>query len=122
MDRLTSNIVPPDGPLDAKILFVGEAPGEEEDELGTPFVGAAGQLLNRCLSSKAILRSEVLVHNIFSQRPPRNEIKYFFKDKSCRFPNWEGEEHIRAFTEFLTKVNSIGYAYDFVGDSVDDSA
>ena len=40
MDRLTSNIVPPDGPLDAKILFVGEAPGEEEDELGAlDFVG-----------------------------------------------------------------------------------
>lgn len=108
MERLTSNVVPPDGPLEAKILFVGEAPGEEEDELGTPFVGAAGQLLNRCLSSKGILRSEVLVHNIFSQRPPRNEIKHYFKDKSCRFPTWEGEEHIRVFKEWLTKINSLG--------------
>ena len=70
MERLTTKIIPPDGPLSAKLCFIGEAPGEEEDEMGVPFFGQAGQLLNRCLTQTGLTRSEVLVHNIFCQRPP----------------------------------------------------
>lgn len=102
--RLTTKIIAPDGPLSAKLCFIGEAPGEEEDENGIPFFGQAGQLLNRCLTQVGLIRSEVLVHNIFCQRPPRNDIKYFYQDASCRRPTWEGEEHIKVFAEWLTKV------------------
>ena len=103
-ERLTTKIIPPDGPLSAKLCFIGEAPGEDEDEMGIPFFGQAGQLLNRCLTQVGLIRSEVLVHNIFCQRPPYNNIKYFYQDASCRKPTWEGEEHLKVFTDWLTKV------------------
>lgn len=99
--RLTTNIVPPDGPLDARLLFIGEAPGEEEDYRLKPFVGAAGRLLNSCLRQAGIARSEVLVTNIFKQRPPRNRIGYYFQDRSCTKPTWEGEEHIEQLRQWL---------------------
>ncbi len=102
--RLTSKIIPPDGPLSAKLCFIGEAPGEEEDENGIPFFGQAGQLLNRCLTQVGLIRSEVLVHNIFCQRPPRNDIKYFYQDASCKKPTWEGEEHLKVFEDWLRKI------------------
>jgi uracil-DNA glycosylase family 4 len=104
MNRLTSKIIPPDGSLSSRICFVGEAPGEEEDEMGLPFFGQAGQLLNRCLTQVGLARSDVLVHNIFCQRPPRNDIKYFYQDASCKRPTWEGEEHLRVFADWLTKL------------------
>jgi uracil-DNA glycosylase family 4 len=103
-ERLTTKIIPPDGPLSAKLCFIGEAPGEEEDEMGVPFFGQAGQLLNRCLTQTGLTRSEVLVHNIFCQRPPYSNIKYFYQDASCRRPTWEGEEHLKVFTDWLTKI------------------
>ena len=104
MNRLTTKIIPPDGSLSSKLCFIGEAPGEEEDDMGLPFVGMAGQLLNRCLTQAGLVRSEVLVHNIFCQRPPQNNIKYFYQDASCRKPTWEGEEHLKVFTDWLAKL------------------
>ena len=69
MERLTTKIVAPDGPLDAKVCFIGQAPGKEENIYGKPFIGAAGQLLNRCLKPTGVARSQVLVNNVFAQRP-----------------------------------------------------
>ncbi|HMU41181.1 MAG TPA: uracil-DNA glycosylase [Pseudomonadota bacterium] len=57
---------------DAVLAFVGEAPGYEEDRLGVPFVGAAGQLLDRMLSAMNLSRSEVLISNVVRCRPPQN--------------------------------------------------
>jgi DNA polymerase len=53
-------------------MIVGEAPGKNEDEQGVPFVGAAGQLLNKLLASIEIPRSEVYITNIIKCRPPGN--------------------------------------------------
>ena len=53
-------------------MFVGEAPGAEEDQLGLPFVGAAGQLLNKLLSKLGLRREEVYIANIVKSRPPNN--------------------------------------------------
>lgn len=64
--------VPGGGSPDAKILFVGEAPGEEEDKQGTPFVGKAGQLLNEGLRSANIARDEIFITNAVKCRPPGN--------------------------------------------------
>ena len=91
-ERLTTRIVPPEGPLDAQICFVGEAPGKDEDLFGRPFVGSAGQLLDQCLRNAGIIRSEVLITNIFRQRPPKNDKTYFFQDKGCKRLTWEGEK------------------------------
>lgn len=61
-----------DGTPDARLMFVGEAPGAEEDQQGVPFVGAAGQLLNNLLSKLGLRREEVYIANILKSRPPGN--------------------------------------------------
>jgi len=60
------------GNPDAKIMFVGEAPGEQEDKTGTPFVGRAGQLLDRFLYAVDIKREDVYIANVVKCRPPKN--------------------------------------------------
>jgi len=64
--------VPGEGALDAKVMFVGEAPGRDEDLSGRPFVGAAGQLLDKILSAVGIIRESVYITNIVKCRPPGN--------------------------------------------------
>jgi uracil-DNA glycosylase family 4 len=66
------NAVPGEGPMSAKVMFVGEAPGEQEDDHGRPFVGAAGKLLNELLQSIALNREEVFITNTVKCRPPNN--------------------------------------------------
>jgi DNA polymerase len=61
-----------DGNEYAEVLFVGEAPGAEEDRQGLPFVGRAGQLLNRLLEQVGLRRSEVYICNLLKCRPPEN--------------------------------------------------
>lgn len=56
----------------ARLMFIGEAPGAEEDQQGEPFVGAAGQLLNRLLEKLEIDRPEVYITNVIKSRPPGN--------------------------------------------------
>lgn len=60
------------GNRNADIMFVGEAPGGDEDREGIPFVGAAGQLLNKYLTAVGIDRDEVYIANILKCRPPHN--------------------------------------------------
>jgi len=64
--------VPGDGPHDAEIMFVGEAPGFYEDKQGKPFVGAAGHYLNRLLEKNGLRREDVYITNIVKCRPPKN--------------------------------------------------
>ncbi len=64
--------VPGEGPTDAEIVFVGEGPGEKEDQEGRPFVGAAGKLLTELLESIGLKRSDVFITNIVKCRPPNN--------------------------------------------------
>jgi len=61
-----------DGAANARLMFVGEAPGAEEDKQGVPFVGASGQLLNKMLSKLGLRREEVYIANIVKSRPPGN--------------------------------------------------
>jgi len=64
--------VPGVGNPHAEILFVGEAPGADEDRQGLPFVGQAGQLLNRLLAKIGLKREDVYIANILKCRPPEN--------------------------------------------------
>ncbi len=75
-----------EGPPDAKIMIVGEAPGKAEDECGKPFQGAAGQTLNNLLGQAGIARYQCLVTNVARERPPANKISLFFEDKKCTIP------------------------------------
>lgn len=67
-----TNLVMGDGNADAEIVFIGEAPGKNEDEQGLPFVGAAGKFLNEMLSGIGLNRSDVYITNIVKYRPPGN--------------------------------------------------
>jgi DNA polymerase len=61
-----------DGKPNAKVVFIGEAPGKNEDEQGLPFVGAAGKFLNEMLESIGMKRADVYITNIVKYRPPGN--------------------------------------------------
>jgi uracil-DNA glycosylase len=67
----------------AKLMLIGEAPGEEEDRKGEPFVGAAGQLLDKILASVGFNRSEVFIANILKCRPPGNRDPLPDEVESC---------------------------------------
>jgi uracil-DNA glycosylase len=66
------NLVPGEGPEDADVMVVGEAPGRFEDEQGRPFVGRAGQLLDEVLAEAGFARSDVFITNVVKARPPGN--------------------------------------------------
>lgn len=66
------NLVMGDGNINAEIVFIGEAPGKNEDEQGLPFVGAAGKFLNEMLAEAGMQRSDVYITNIVKYRPPNN--------------------------------------------------
>lgn len=67
-----TNLVMGDGNINADIVFIGEAPGKKEDELGLPFMGAAGKFLNEMLAVADMDRSDVYITNIVKYRPPKN--------------------------------------------------
>lgn len=67
-----TNLVMGDGNIDADIVFIGEAPGKNEDEQGLPFVGAAGKFLNEMLAEAGMARQDVYITNIVKYRPPNN--------------------------------------------------
>ena len=70
--KTRTNVVPGEGNLMNRIMFVGEGPGEVEDEMGRPFVGPAGQLLTRILEAAGFKREDVYITNIVKCRPPGN--------------------------------------------------
>jgi uracil-DNA glycosylase family 4 len=76
------------GPPDAKIFCVGEAPGEHEARLGTPFVESApaGKVLTSLLNQAGIARFECLVGNVARERPPGNDIMFYFEDSKGWHP------------------------------------
>ncbi len=67
-----TNAVPGEGNPDARIMFIGEAPGADEDAQGRPFVGRAGQLLDKIIVACGLKRSDVYIGNILKCRPPGN--------------------------------------------------
>ena len=70
--ELAKNAVPGEGDIDSEIVFVGEAPGANEDLTGRPFVGRAGKLLEVLLSEIGLKRENVWIGNIIKHRPPEN--------------------------------------------------
>src|SRR5467141_2804504 len=72
-----------EGPHDARIMFVGEGPGQNEDEQGRPFVGAAGKFLTELLESIGLKRSDVFITNIVKCRPPNNRAPRKSEIEAC---------------------------------------
>ncbi len=67
-----TQLVPGDGPADARIVLVGEAPGAKEDAEGRAFVGASGRLLDQLLEEAGLARADVFITNVVKARPPGN--------------------------------------------------
>jgi uracil-DNA glycosylase family 4 len=72
------------GNADAGLMFVGEAPGAEEDRQGLPFVGRAGQLLNQMLEGIGLSREDVFIANVLKSRPPGNRDPQPLEIEACR--------------------------------------
>ena len=72
LGSLRTNPVPGEGSPRARIMFIGEAPGADEDAQGRPFVGRAGQLLDKIIAACGLRRDEVFIGNILKCRPPDN--------------------------------------------------
>ncbi len=72
LKKNAKKIVFGDGNINSKIMIIGEGPGAQEDELGLPFVGRAGKLLDKMLGSIQLDRSKVYISNVVNFRPPEN--------------------------------------------------
>jgi uracil-DNA glycosylase len=67
-----TNLVPGEGNPDADVVFVGEAPGANEDKHGRPFIGSAGKLLDELLAEAGLVRGDIFITNVVKARPPKN--------------------------------------------------
>jgi uracil-DNA glycosylase len=111
----TANPVPGHGNEKAEVVFVGEAPGQREDEQGKPFVGQAGKLLDELLKSINLNREDVYITNVVKFRPPANRDPTPEEKEAC-LPFLKMELAIikpkvvvplgrHALTQFFTKMN-----------------
>lgn len=78
------NSVPGKGNFQSDVIFVGEAPGRNEDEKGEPFVGVAGKKLSAALEEAGISREEVYITNIVKCRPPNNRVPNTVERETCK--------------------------------------
>lgn len=72
LHKTRTKSVPGEGPADARIMLIGEAPGWNEDQQGRPFVGAAGKFLSELLAAADLKREDVFITNVVKSRPPGN--------------------------------------------------
>jgi DNA polymerase len=79
-----THVVPGNGALDARLVVIGEAPGEEEDAQALPFVGRSGQLLTKMLAAIGLDRTEVFITNVVKCRPPGNRNPEAEEIEKCR--------------------------------------
>ncbi len=84
LHRLRQQAVPGEGPSDAELMFIGEAPGAEEDRLGRPFVGRSGRLLTEMLSEIGLSRGDVFITSVLKCRPPHNRTPTTNEIHACR--------------------------------------
>jgi uracil-DNA glycosylase family 4 len=82
--RLRTRVVPGEGAENAEIVFIGEAPGWHEDQQGRPFVGQAGQYLDKLLASINLKRQQVYIANVIKCRPPDNRDPLPTEIQNCR--------------------------------------
>ncbi len=88
-------IVFADGDPNARLMFVGEGPGADEDAQGLPFVGRAGQLLNNMINAMGLKRSEVYIANVVKCRPPQNRTPEPVEANTCMQFLWRQIEVVR---------------------------
>jgi uracil-DNA glycosylase len=88
--QVATNAVPGEGNPDSEVLFIGEAPGRNEDLTGRPFVGQAGKLLEKNLNAIGLNRTDVFITNIVKFRPPENRDPFPDEIEACK--KWLDEQ------------------------------
>jgi uracil-DNA glycosylase family 4 len=83
LSRSRTRAVPGEGPENASLMFIGEAPGFHEDKTGRPFVGAAGKFLEELLAAIELTRQQVYIANVIKCRPPGNREPSPIEIKAC---------------------------------------
>ncbi len=83
LKKTATQLVFADGAAGSRIMFVGEAPGADEDRVGRPFVGRAGQLLDRMLGAIGLDRAQVYIANVVPWRPPGNRTPTLQETQTC---------------------------------------
>lgn len=78
-----THTVPGEGPVDARLVVIGEGPGRTEDETGRPFVGKAGELLTKILAAIDLPRERVFICNVVKCRPPENRLPQYDEVAAC---------------------------------------
>lgn len=116
--RLSSgrtNIVFGEGNLNARLMFIGEGPGADEDATGRPFVGRSGQLLMKMIAAMGLTREEVYIANIVKCRPPENDNPLPDEAASCI---GYLKEQIRIINpEFMVCLGSVAATY-LLGENI----
>jgi len=83
LSKSRTNAVPGKGNYNAEIMFIGEAPGRNEDLHGEPFVGNAGKILSEALEYAGLSRDDVFITNVVKCRPPNNRVPFEEEKNSC---------------------------------------
>ena len=108
--------VPGEGPENAGIMFIGEAPGWHEDQQGRPFVGPAGKYLEQLLASIDLKREQVYITNVIKSRPPGNRDPLPVEIQSCR--EWLKRQIELIHPRMIVTLGRYSMAMFFPGKSI----
>jgi DNA polymerase len=114
--KLRCKVVPGEGAENAQIMFIGEAPGWHEDQQGRPFVGQAGQYLDRLLASIGLDRRQVYIANVIKCRPPDNRDPLPTEIQNCRY--WLDQQIEIIKPKMIVTLGRYSMARYFPGKSI----
>jgi len=114
--KYRTKVVPGEGPEDAKLLFIGEAPGWHEDQQGRPFVGPAGAFLNQLLASISLTREQVYIANVIKCRPQGNRDPLPAEIQACR--KWLDRQIEIIHPEIIITLGRYSLARYFPNESI----
>lgn len=111
-----TRVVPGEGPENASLLFIGEAPGWHEDQQGRPFVGPAGQFLEQLLASINLKREQVYIANVIKCRPPGNRDPLPGEIQSCS--KWLNQQIEIIKPKMIVTLGRYSMARYFLNESI----
>jgi DNA polymerase len=114
--KYRNRVVPGEGAEDAKIMFIGEAPGWHEDQLGRPFVGPAGKFLDELLASIGLRREQVYIANVIKCRPTANRDPLPTEIQNCR--QWLERQIEFIHPKMIVTLGRYSMAMFFPGKSI----
>jgi DNA polymerase len=114
--KYRNKVVPGEGAEDARIMFIGEAPGWHEDQLGRPFVGPAGKFLDELLASIGLRREQVYIANVIKCRPTANRDPLPTEIQNCR--QWLERQIELIHPKMIVTLGRYSMAMFFPGKSI----